>query len=62
MYDVNLGKYFYYFQLSRNGKLTAAAINVHDSITRTMVNNYYCQKESIIDVLKVIKKDLGLYF
>jgi len=40
------------YQLSRNGKLTAPAMNVHDAVTRTMVNNYYCQKESIIDVLK----------
>ena len=41
-------------QLSKNGKLTAPAINVHDAVTRTMINNYYCQKESIVDVLKVI--------
>ncbi len=41
-------------QLSRNAKLIAPAINVHDAVTRTMINNYYCQKESIIDVLKVV--------
>jgi len=40
------------YQLSRNAKLTAPAINVHDAVIRTMVTNYYCQKESIIDVLK----------
>ena len=41
------------FQLSKSSKLIAPAINVHDAITRTMVNNFYCQKESIIDVIKV---------
>ena len=28
-------------------------MNVHDAVTRTMINNFYCQKESLIDALKV---------
>ena len=43
----------HFLQLSKANKLTAPAINAHDSVTRTMVSNYYCQKEAIIDALKV---------
>jgi len=40
------------YQLRKQNKLNAPAINAHDSVTRTMVSNYYCQKEAIIDALK----------
>lgn len=40
------------YQLARSTKLTAPAINVFDAVTRTMVTNYYCQKESIVDAIK----------
>ena len=41
------------YQLVRTSQLRCPAINVHDAITRTMLNNFYCQKESVIDSLKV---------
>ena len=47
-------KRIHLFQLRKQNKLNAPAINAHDSVTRTMVSNYYCQKEAIIDALKVI--------
>ena len=50
-------KRIHLFQLRKQNKLNAPAINAHDSVTRTMVSNYYCQKEAIIDALKVILKD-----
>ena len=46
--------FIFIFQLRKQNKLNAPAINAHDSVTRTMVSNYYCQKEAIIDALKVI--------
>ena len=41
------------YQLVKNADLSCPAMNVHDAVTRTMINNYYCQKESLIDALKV---------
>ena len=41
------------YQMVKSNQLFAPAINVHDAVTRTMLNNYYCQKESVIDTLKV---------
>ena len=41
------------YQLVKNADLSCPAINVHDAVTRTMLNNFYCQKESVIDALKV---------
>ena len=41
------------YQLVKNCELTCPAMNVHDAVTRTMLNNFYCQKESLIDGLKV---------
>ena len=49
-------KRIHLFQLRKQNKLNAPAINAHDSVTRTMVSNYYCQKEAIIDALKVISR------
>ena len=41
------------YQLVKNADLSCPAMNVHDAVTRTMLNNFYCQKESVIDALKV---------
>ena len=41
------------YQLVKNAALNCPAMNVHDAVTRTMLNNFYCQKESLIDALKV---------
>ena len=41
------------YQLVKNAALSCPAMNVHDAVTRTMLNNFYCQKESLIDALKV---------
>ena len=43
------------YQLVKHSELSCPAMNVHDAVTRTMLNNYYCQKESLIDALKVNK-------
>ena len=51
---IHVFKRIHLFQLRKQNKLNAPAINAHDSVTRTMVSNYYCQKEAIIDALKVI--------
>ena len=33
------------YQLVKSGELSCPAMNVHDAVTRTMLNNFYCQKE-----------------
>ncbi|KAL7645707.1 UNVERIFIED_CONTAM: hypothetical protein RMT77_002584 [Armadillidium vulgare] len=40
------------YQLSKAGKLTVPAMNVNDSVTKTMFDNLYSCRESIIDSLK----------
>lgn len=40
------------YQLSKSGKLTVPAMNVHDSVIKTKFDNFYSCKESIIDSLK----------
>ncbi|CAH3047057.1 unnamed protein product, partial [Porites lobata] len=40
------------YQLSKQGKLTVAAMNVNDSVTKTKFDNMYCCRESILDSLK----------
>lgn len=40
------------YQLSKSGKLTVPAMNVHDSVIKTKFDNLYSCKESIIDSLK----------
>ena len=40
------------YQLMQSKKLTAPAMNIHDSVTKAMFENYYCQKESVIDAIK----------
>lgn len=40
------------YQLSKSGKLTIPAMNVHDSVIKTKFDNLYSCKESIIDSLK----------
>ena len=37
------------YQLSKAGKLSVPAMNVNDSVTKTMFDNLYSCKESIID-------------
>lgn len=32
--------------------LSAPAMNIHDSVTKSMLENYYYQKESVVDALK----------
>ena len=41
------------YRMVKKGDLSCPAMNVHDAVTRTMLNNFYCQKESLIDSLKV---------
>jgi adenosylhomocysteinase len=40
------------YQLSKTGNLPTPAINTHDAITKTIVEGYYSQKESVVDALK----------
>ncbi|XP_064633888.1 S-adenosylhomocysteine hydrolase-like protein 1 isoform X1 [Lineus longissimus] len=40
------------YQLSKAGKLTVAAMNVNDSVTKTKFDNLYSCRESILDALK----------
>ncbi|XP_047737359.1 adenosylhomocysteinase 3 isoform X3 [Hyalella azteca] len=40
------------YQLSKAGKLNVPAMNVNDSVTKTMFDNFYACRESIIDSLK----------
>jgi adenosylhomocysteinase len=47
------------YQLVKNGELSCPAMNVHDAVTRTMLNNFYSQKEALIDGLKV---DLVIWY
>lgn len=37
------------YQLSKAGKLNVPAMNVNDSVTKTMFDNFYACRESIID-------------
>ncbi|XP_076062079.1 adenosylhomocysteinase-like 1 isoform X5 [Oratosquilla oratoria] len=40
------------YQLSKAGKLTVPAMNVNDSVTKTMFDNLYSCRESVLDGLK----------
>lgn len=40
------------YQLSQKHNLPAPAMNTHDAVTKTMMDNYYSQKESVVDSLK----------
>ena len=53
------GKHYFanfalHFQLCKthNNKLPCPAMNTHDAVTKTMLDNYYSQKESVVDALK----------
>jgi len=50
--DSITGVHRLYQMVKSSAGLYAPAINIHDAVTRTMINNYYCQKESIVDTLK----------
>ena len=41
------------YRLVKISELSCPAMNIHDAVTKTMLNNYYCQKESLVDGLKV---------
>ncbi|XP_052330812.1 putative adenosylhomocysteinase 3 isoform X1 [Oncorhynchus keta] len=40
------------YQLSKAGRLCVPAMNVNDSVTKQMFDNFYCCRESILDGLK----------
>eukprot|EP00095_Tigriopus_kingsejongensis_P004646 snap_masked-scaffold29_size597861-processed-gene-2.3 protein:Tk04646 transcript:snap_masked-scaffold29_size597861-processed-gene-2.3-mRNA-1 annotation:"adenosylhomocysteinase 3" len=40
------------YQISKKGQLTAPAMNTHDSVTKMMMDNFYSQRESLVDSLK----------
>jgi len=50
--DSLTGVHRLYQMVKSSAGLHAPAINIHDAVTRTMINNYYCQKESVVDTLK----------
>ena len=46
------------YRLVKISELSCPAMNIHDAVTKTMLNNYYCQKESLVDGLKVTTRVL----
>lgn len=42
------------YQLSKSGKLTVPAMNVHDSVIKTKFDNSYSCKEAIIGILSTL--------
>jgi adenosylhomocysteinase len=50
------------YQLSKSGKLTVPAMNVHDSVIKTKFDNFYSCKESIIDSLKRATGEMMMIF
>ena len=49
------------YQLVKNADLSCPAMNVHDAVTRTMINNYYCQKESLTLFLSFLGPEYLLF-
>ena len=48
------------YRLVKISELSCPAMNIHDAVTKTMLNNYYCQKESLVDGLKVTIRCLDI--